>query len=161
MVDNNWHRGIEKEISSLKEKMSKGDSKLYELDLLSRVAKHVSGFSSDCEKCQGHSKDISNLVTKLGNLPMTNEDIADYGRTFRSILKHLKKRHGLDKSLPNPVPYLIAAPLLFIISSAMGSYGLGTDSDTFFVLGAIGLPVAICTFLVGVVLSILRPKKSI
>jgi hypothetical protein len=161
MEDNDWYDGIEKEIGSLKEKMSKGDSQLYELDLLSRVAKRVASFSSDCEHCQEHRNDISKLVTNLDGLPMKNEDVADYGRTFRSILKHLKKRHGLGKSLPSPVPYLIAAPLLFIISSVMGSYGLGTDSDTFFVLGAIGLPVAICTFLVGVVLSILRPKKSI
>ena len=153
---NTWYQDIEKQINSLKEKMGKGDSQLYELDLLSRVAKRVDSFSSDCEHCQAHRSDISNLVTNLESLPMTNEDVADYGKTFRSILRHLKKNHGLDKSLPNPVPYLIAAPLLFIVSSVMGSYGLGTDSGTFFVLGTIGLIVAVCTFPVGVVLGILR-----
>ena len=156
MKANNWYEGIEKEIGSLKEKMSKGDFNLYELGLLSRVAIHVAGFSSNCEHCKGHRNDISNLLTKLDNLPMNNEDIADYGRMFRSILKHLKKRHGLGKSLPNPVPYLIAAPLLFIISLPMASYGFGMPSTTFFVLGTIALLVAICAFLVGVVLGILR-----
>ncbi|MFC1846524.1 hypothetical protein ACFLYS_00485 [Chloroflexota bacterium] len=108
MEDNNWYEGIESEISSLKEKMSRSDSKLFEVDLLSRVAKRVTGFSSDCEYCQGHRNDVSNLVTNLDNLPMTNEDVADYGRTFRTIIKHLKKRHGLNRSLPSPVPYLVA-----------------------------------------------------
>jgi len=161
MEENNWYEGIEKEIGSLKEKTSKGDFNLYEVDLLSRVAKHVAGFSSNCEDCQGHRNDISNLLAKLDNLPMNNEDIADYGRTFRSILKHLNKRHGLGKSLPNPVPYLIAAPLLFIISLTMASYGFGTDSATFFVPGFIGLLVAICTFLVGVVLGIFRLLREL
>jgi hypothetical protein len=157
MEDNNqWYKGIEKEITLLKEKMRKSDTQVYELDLLLRVATHVAGFSSDCENCQGHRNDISNLLTKLDNLPMNNEDIADYGRMFRSILKHLKKRHGLGKSLPNPVPYLIAAPLLFIISFTFVNSGFGTDSYIPFVLGVIGLGVAICAFLVGVVLGILR-----
>ena len=153
---NTWYKGTEKKISSLKEKMSRGDSKLYELDFLARVAKRVADFSSDCKDCQGHRNDISNLLTSLGNLPMTNEEEADYGRTFRSILKHLKKNHGLDRSLPNPVPYLIAAPLLFIISFTFVNYGFGTDSGTPFVLGAIGLFVAVGIFPVAVVLGILR-----
>ena len=37
MEDNNWYKGIEKEIDSLKEKMSNSGYKLYEVDLLSRV----------------------------------------------------------------------------------------------------------------------------
>ena len=77
--------------------MSSGDSKLYELDFLAREAKHVAGFSPDCEYCQGHRNDISNLVTSLSNLPMTNEDVEGYGITFRSILKHLEKSHGLRR----------------------------------------------------------------
>ena len=38
---NNWYEGIENEVSLLKNKMSKSDYKLYEVDLLLRVAKGV------------------------------------------------------------------------------------------------------------------------
>ena len=113
---NKWYEGIEKEIGSLKEKVSKSDSKLYELGLLLRVAKRVAGFSYRCEHCQGHRSGISNLVTNLESLPMTNEGVADYGSRFRSIIEHLNKSHGLHRSLPNPVyPLVIAivAPLIY------------------------------------------------
>ncbi len=158
MEDNKWYEGIEKEIGSLKGKMSKSDYKLYELELLSRVVNRVDSFSSDCEYCQGHRNDISNLVAKLDNLPMTNEDIADYSSTFRSIIEHLKKRHGLHRTfgLILPIAAVVVAPLLFMISFTFVNYGFGTDSYTPFVLGVIGLGIATIIGLVGVVLGILR-----
>ena len=118
---NDWYEGIEKEINSLKNKMCKGDYKLYELDLLLRVTKRVVGLSSDCEYCQGHRNDISNLVTNLGNLPkMTKEEVVDYGRTFRSILRHLDKHHGLHRSVLNPVILLGIGGLIFLIMLFIG-----------------------------------------
>ena len=156
MEDNNWYEGIERGISSLKEKMPKEDYSDYELDLLLRVAKRVAGFSSDCEHCHGHRNDISKLITNLDNISLTNEEEADYGRTFRIITNHLKKYHRLHRSLPNPVPPLVAAPLLFIISMALLGNGMGTGSDTSFVSGLVVLLVAVCTFLAGVILGILR-----
>jgi len=77
----------------------------------------VGGFSSDCEYCQGHLDDISNLLAKLGNLPMTNEGVTEYGITFRNIVQHLNKQHGLHRSLPNPIPPIIiaiVAPLIYL-----------------------------------------------
>ena len=117
MEDNNWYENVEKEIDSLKEKMSKSDSKLYELVLLSRVAKRVAGFSYRCEHCQGHRNDVSKLITSLDNLPMNNEGVTEYGITFRNIVQHLKKQHGLHRSLPNPIPPIIiaiVAPLIYL-----------------------------------------------
>ncbi len=152
MEDNNWYKSTEKKISSLKEKVSRGDYKLYELEVLSRVVNRVDSFSSDCEDCQAHRNDISNLVAKLDNLPMNNEDIADYSSTFRSIIEHLKKRHGLHRTfgLILPIAAVVVAPLLFMISLSLMSYGFGTDSYTLFVSGLIVLGVAVITGVIGI-----------
>jgi hypothetical protein len=164
MEDNNqWYKGIEKEITLLKEKMRKSDTQVYELDLLLRVATHVAGFSSRCENCQGHRNDISNLVTGLENLSkITREEVSDYDRTLRSLVEHLKKRHGLHRTfgLILPIAAVVVAPLLFMISLSLMSYGFGTDSYTPFVLGAIGLGIATIIGLVGVVLGIIRRSRK-
>ncbi len=158
---NNWYEGIKKEINSLKEKMTKGDYKLFEVDLLLRVAKRMTSFSSDCEYCQGHRNDISNLVTDLGNLPkMTEEEVADYGITFRSILRHLDKHHGLHRSVPNPgIPLgiggliLLIVVIMFPIAVLATSFG---DSNIFRIF-YIGLfIISIILLIVGVVLGIIR-----
>jgi hypothetical protein len=94
-----WKRGIEKEVILLKDKMSRRDYKLYELDLLLRVAKQVAALSSYCEYCQGHRNEISKLVADLKNLPeiITKENVADYRRTFGNIMNHLEKNHDLRR----------------------------------------------------------------
>ncbi|MFC2026760.1 hypothetical protein ACFLUX_02160 [Chloroflexota bacterium] len=154
---NNWYEGIEREIGSLKEKVSKEESKLYELDLLQRVAKRVGGFSSDCEYCQGHRNDISKLITDLGNLPkITQEEVADYGRKFRSIIKHLEKHHLLYRIVPT-APYILIplgiAVLLFIIGGVM----LSSDEATrnFDLSGLVWWFFGAIIGLVGVVLGII------
>jgi len=161
MEDNNWHEDIEKEIGSLKEKMTKGDYKLFEVDLLLRVAKRVTSFSSDCEYCQSHRNDISNLVTDLGNLPkMTEEEVADYGRTFRSIIKHLEKHHGLRRSVPNPfIPLGIA--LVVILISLIAVVSAETMADTTeLAIFYIGCLIAAILLIVGVVQGILRLSRK-
>ena len=160
MEDNNWYEGIEKEISSLKEKMSKSDHKLYGVDLLLRIAKRVDSLSSDCEYCQGHRNDISNLVTDLDNLSdITKEEVSDYDRTFRSLVGHLEKRHGLHRIVPT-TPYILIplgiAVLLAGISYAMTLSASGKVDDTIGWLGVGGLFVAAAIFIAGVILGIIR-----
>ena len=159
--NNDWYESIEREISSLKEKMTKGDYKLFEVDLLLRAAKRVTSFSSGCEYCQGHRNDISNLVADLGNLPkMTEEEVADYGRKFRSILRHLDKHHGLHRSVPNPgIPLGIGGLILLIVVIMLPIGILATSFGTFDIIGIvyIGLFITSIIFLiVGVVLGIIR-----
>ena len=151
MEDNNWYEGIEKEIGSLKEKMNKRAYQLYEMDLLSRVAKRVARFSYYCEYCQGHRNDISNLVAKLDNLPMTNEDVADYGRTFRSILKHLKK-HPTLKSRNTGFILMMVGVALFVIPW-MGEYNEYTN---LILLGLVYLiSLAGLAFFIGGLMSVI------
>ncbi len=152
---NDWYEGIEKEIISLKDRMSKSDYKLYELDLLLRVAKRVVGLSSDCEYCQGHRNDISNLVTDLGNSSkMTKEEVADYGRTFKSVLRHLDKRHGLHRSVLNPAIPLGIGGLIFLIMLFIGQYI--PEYSGFIVVVYIGLFASIIPMGVGIGLGITR-----
>ena len=149
------YEGIEKEISSLKEKMAKGDHKLFEVDLLLRVAKRVTSFSSDCEYCQGHRNDISNLVTDLANLPkMTEEEVADYGRTFRSILKHLEKHHGLHRSVPSLVIPLAIVAIGGLISLIMVPFVLSAEDMAEFGSVGVGLFIGIILLGVGVVVGV-------
>ncbi len=124
-----WYKGIENEVGSLKGQMSEYDYKLYELDLLLRVAKQVATLSSGCEYCQGHRNDISKLVADLKNLPeITHEEVADYGRTFRSIMKHLEKNHGDPMKSSKSKGCLIGAigcivsPILFIVGIFLSIY---------------------------------------
>jgi hypothetical protein len=124
-VDNNdWYEGIEKEISSLKEKMRTMNSSQYELVLLSRVAKRIAGFSSDCEHCQGHRKDISNLITNLGNLPMSNEVFANYRRTFGSITNHLEGHNRLHKGFSS------GGLILIVVGTALFVWGTANRNPT-------------------------------
>lgn len=166
MEDNKWYEGIEKEIGSLKEKVPKEESKLYELGLLLRVAKRVDSFSSDCEYCQGHHDDISNLVANLGNLPMTNEGVALYGKTFRSILKHLEKNHRLRGTGFPPV-VLILLGIACIALSAVMAYAYSsanwegrTNLQVFpYEFGMFSLVIIGPTFIIAGI--ILKKKKAI
>lgn len=154
-----WYAGIEREISSLKEKISGNDYKLYEVDLLLRAAKRMADFSSDCEQCQAHRNDISNLVTDLGNLPeITKDEVTNYGRTFRNIIKHIEKYHRLRRSVPNPLILIgIALPILLMSVIFIGSAGHDvTVSLHIIAIAFIGSIIAAIVLIVGVVFGIIR-----
>jgi hypothetical protein len=152
-----WYAGIEKEISSLKDEMSKGDYKLYELDLLLRVAKRVADFSSDCELCQDHRNDVSKLVADLKNLPeITKEEVAGYGRTLRTVIKHIQKYHLLNRSGLNPVLPLGIAVLLSVISYGLIAISDGSMGDIRGWIGLLGLFFAAISLIWGVYVGIKR-----
>jgi len=154
---NDWYENIEREISSLEEKMTKGDYKLFEVDLLLRVAKRVTSFSSDCEYCQGHRNDISNLVTDLGNLPkMTEEEVAGYGRTFRSILRHLNKHHGLHRSVPNPLIPLGIALVIPLIYFVIADQIIDRWTEEHIGIRIIGILIFIIPMIIAIVFGIIR-----
>jgi hypothetical protein len=130
MQDNNWYEGIEKEINSLKEKMSKSDYQLYEVELLLRVTKRVSNFSSDCKHCQGYRNDISKLVSLLDDsLKMSFNKEANYGRTLRSIIKHLKDNHKIRGNIYNSlwffIPAMVGIGLWKLLDSWVSEAGSG------------------------------------
>jgi len=141
MKDDEWYENIEKELSSLKDKMSESDYKLFEVDLLLRVTKRVTSFSSDCKHYQEHRNDISNLVNNLGKSLKNEEEVTIYGRTFRRILTHLGKHHGLHSKVLNPtIPLAIGVPIFLI------AVIIGLSAEDF---GDPNLGIALICFIIG------------
>jgi len=96
MEDNKWYESIEKEINSLKEKMSEEDYNYYGLGLLLQAAKRVDDFSSECEECDSIKEKITSILACISNWPKTTkEEKENYIQVFRSITEHLKKQHNL------------------------------------------------------------------
>ena len=102
MEDNNWYEGIEKEISSLKENMTKRDYSAYELDTLLSIAKRVSSLSDKCEECAESKEKISNAISSIAGYPnISKKQKKKYIHTFRAIVKHLKESHSI-KTVKSP-----------------------------------------------------------
>jgi hypothetical protein len=130
------------------------------------VAKHVAGFSSDCEYCQGHRNDISNLVTNLDNLPMTKEDVTDYGRTFRTIIKHLDRRHGIHRGSSIMKVLLVVAGISFVVLVVNFGIGIGTTSgwepaveNTFRFIQTFSIGLFIASIVGIIIMAIIRQLK--
>jgi len=97
MAEKDWYEGIEKEISSLKEKMPKGDYSAYELDALLRVAKRVASLSDGCEVCAESSGKITDAIEGIADWPDASKEQKDgYTHAFRITVKHLEKNHALE-----------------------------------------------------------------
>ncbi len=91
MDNNNWLESIEKEISSLKDKIGKKDYQEYKLDYLQRVAQKVALFSLNCTECHGNQQNILRMVSNvMDSSQMTAGQMEDYFNTFRSVINHLE-----------------------------------------------------------------------
>jgi ribosomal protein L40E len=100
MGNNSWYEGIEKEINSLKEKMSKSDYSTYELDGLLRLSKRILSLSSECSQCAEFKEKITNAISGLTGYPdISKEQKDNYIRTFRTIVKHFEKYHSTQSPL--------------------------------------------------------------
>jgi hypothetical protein len=100
---NDWYEGIEREVTSLRDKMSRSDKYLYKLDLLLETAKKVAELSSECKECQGYQNEITNLIAVVKNLPTLNDEgeIPNYSKPFKRITKHLRQKHDMSETDSN------------------------------------------------------------
>jgi len=97
MENNKWYEIIEKQINSLKDKMSKGDYSAFELDGLLRIAKRVSSLSAECSQCDEFEAKITSAIANFTDWPNVSKEQKDnYVRTFRNIVKHLENNHRLE-----------------------------------------------------------------
>lgn len=94
-VHNDWYRGIVKEVTLYKDRLSKRDYKKYKLDLLLRIAKRVAGYSPDCGECQNFRGEITKLTEDLGDLHSSKEKLKGYFKVIEIFTKHLQKSHKL------------------------------------------------------------------
>jgi hypothetical protein len=131
MEDNQWFEGIEKEIGSLKEKMSKGDYSAYELDGLLRIAKRVSNLSDECSQCAESREKISNALKGMRDYPNTSKEHKDnYIRIFRTIINHFEKNHSHGKGCS----YKSGLYIVVIVLGIWILVGIGGFTETPFVL---------------------------
>ena len=94
-VHNDWYRGIVKEVTLYKDRLSKRDYKKYKLDLLLRIAKRTAGYSPDCGECQNFRGEITKLTEDLGDLYSSKEKRKGYFKVIEIFTKHLQKSHKL------------------------------------------------------------------
>jgi hypothetical protein len=93
---NDWYKGIAKKIDRYKDSFSPREYKTYKLDLLVRISKRISSFSSDCRGCQNFKTEINELVEILENiLQSSREERRGYFNSINYIVKHLKEKHKL------------------------------------------------------------------
>ena len=128
--NNNWYEGIEKEISSLKEKMNKRDYAVYELNALLRVAKRISSLSDECSQCAELKENITHAISGIAAYRnISKKQKKNYIHTFRVIAKHLKESHSI-KIVRSPnvrkMQYHKIGPLEFtaLIIGILGFTGL-------------------------------------
>lgn len=83
-------------INTVEDSISPSDRKLYRLPLLLRIARRVIAFSPECEVCQSLQDRIISLGADLTRTPqMTRKNFKNYLGVIKSIVKHLKRTHGL------------------------------------------------------------------
>ena len=114
--NNDWYENTDKEISSLKDKMSLSDYKLYEVELLSRVAKRVDVFSPQCEECSNFKGQITSIIEGISDWQNSKkEQRVSYVLALRSVIKHLEKQHKLVKEKSSLwIPFLLGGSLFLI-----------------------------------------------
>ncbi|MBA7614507.1 hypothetical protein ES703_21772 [subsurface metagenome] len=142
-INDDWYRGIVKEVALYKDKLSTRDYRKYKLDLLLGISKRVVEYSSDCEECLKYRGEITNLAENLGDLQSSEEKRLNHNYKIESFSRqHLQKSHGLITAGKNTKRW-------GIIGLIFGSLFLGTC------LGAAGQPMAISNgALLGVVIGV-------
>ena len=157
MEDNKWYEGVEKEINSLKGKISKGEYNDYGVGLLIRVAKRVEGFSPQCAECSNFKEQITSIIEGISYWPKTTkEQKTNYIVTFRNITEHLKRKHGLtQKEWPLLYPIMICSMLCALLALIPVLFGLlSSYEETRAWSTLLAVPVAAVGFLIGTILGL-------
>ena len=165
---NEWYLGIEKEISSLKEKMAKGDYSAYELDSLLRVAKRISSLSDECSQCAESKTKITNAVIGLRDWPNTSKEQKEsYILIFRTTVNHFGEYHTLTKGssmkvLRNISLIMILVGIIAMIGASLTNFI--SDANTVLggalsVIGLVMLPGGILGLIVVFLSNVTVGKK--
>lgn len=95
MENLNWCEGTCERIKNVLLVMDEKVAKKYKINLLSRIVKRVHHFSivNNCSECESLKENINDLILFLEN--QKEMDHKQYKETFKLIIKHLVKKHGL------------------------------------------------------------------
>lgn len=158
MEDSDWYESIEKEVGTLKEKMSKRDYSAYELDALLRVAQHIASLSVKCSQCAESKENITNAINGLVDWLITPKEQKDnYIHTFRAIVNHFEQYHPHNISRYSRKVYVVAIVLTFISSIFLFYFTLALGLSE--IIGeSTAIPLLILSgtlFVVGIITSVL------
>ena len=154
-VHNDWYRGIVKEITLFKDKLSKRDYNKYKLDLLLRIAKRVADYSPNCGECQNFKEEITKLTEDLGDFHSSKEKRKGYFKVIEIFTKHLQKSHKLIAEGKNISTWGVIG---FIVGIVLGSLFRASGMSMGFSNGVIiGL---IFGGVIGIALEIIAKKRG-
>ncbi|HEY78402.1 MAG TPA: hypothetical protein G4O09_04745 [Dehalococcoidia bacterium] len=156
---NEWYKGIWRGISALKARLSPTGRRRHKLSLFVRAARKVTGFAADCEEC----RKLKSQINWLSEAPvppaqMTPEEYRNYLTTHKSIIKHLRRRHGLvvEKQY---IKRFVSIGAAFGLSLVMFGYVLLSFGITVLVL-SITLPALIIRVLLGYAVGYLLDRRA-
>ncbi len=138
-VHNDWYRGIVKEVTLYKDRLSKRDYKKYKLDLLLRIAKRVAGYSPDCGECQNFRGEITKLTEDLDDLHSSKEKRKGYFKVIEIFTKHLQKSHKLITEGKNIKTWMIIGLLIggFVLGTIFRAAGMSMGFSNGLLIGLI------------------------
>jgi len=145
-VHNDWYRGIVKEVTLYKDRLSKRDYKKYQLDLLLRIAKRAAGYSPDCGECQNFRGIITKLTEDLGDLHSFKEKRKGYFKVIEIFTKHLQKSHKLITEGKNTKTWTIIGLLIggFVLGTLLKASGMSMGFSNGLIIGfVIGIAIGI------------------
>ena len=148
------YEDLSKQLDTIKEKYNEKDIKKYRLNLLERIIKRLTVFSSECVECEKFKEKIAGLVKESENIAAASgKKRKDYFKDINLIVGHLQKKHSLVAE-----GYYIA--IFLSVGMSIGvAFGLllGTSLDN---PGA-GLPIGIGAGLsIGIGIGAARDKKA-
>jgi len=130
--------GIVKETNLHKDTLGKKDIKKYKLDLLTRLARRIDIFSSECGQCQISQQEVTTLTQDLCYLAQwSKERRRSYFKKINTIVKHLQKQHKLvSEGYYIGIGFAIGVAIGAALGAALGNPGIGPAIGT-----ALGLAI--------------------
>jgi hypothetical protein len=114
------------QIRTVHDRISPSAQKRYRLPLLVRLARRVTVFSPECEVCQGLQVQIISIGSNLMRPPpMTRENLINYLNIIKSIVKHLKRKHGLAEEGQYVKRYMFIGLAIGLSTVVLGQVLLG------------------------------------
>lgn len=94
MENLNWYKEASERIRDVLLLLNEKQIKKYKIEMLLRIVQHIERFSANgCKECDNLKDNLNDLILFLEN---QNElDPKQYKETFKLVIKHFVKKHGL------------------------------------------------------------------
>ncbi len=94
MENSNWFEEASRRIKDVLLLLGEKQAKKYKIDMLLRMVHHMDRFSKNgCKECENLKENLNDLILLLEN--QNEMDPKQYKATFKLVVKHFVKKHGL------------------------------------------------------------------